>query len=79
MMIQRWLKVSGIGLGVSAASWIAGELILQRLAERPSPAWLLGVRVVAAILAGWGMGFTLFFAIPAVAGVLFWLQERRKI
>ena len=76
-IFPAWMRVSLIGLAVSAAAWVLGQLGREALQGNTTP---LGIaaRMVTATVQGFGMGFTIFFLLLSTAGVLFWLQDRRR-
>jgi hypothetical protein len=74
--LPGWMRISAIGLVVSAGAWVFGGWARDALQGNLTTPGIVG-RLVAAAVHGFGMGFGVLFLFLTVTGMLYWLLHRR--
>jgi hypothetical protein len=75
-ILPAWMRISVVGLLISAAGAIVGSAVREALQGNAS-AVAITARVTAAGVSGLGIGFSALFVLLFVAGGLFQLLHRR--
>lgn len=77
LVVRSWLKIGSVGLSCSIGAWLIGRLSegSVRLSRDP---WAIGLHVFAASLRGFGIGFSIFFALMLAAASLYFLFHGRR-